>query len=704
MRASLWPQFLQWLKTNYPGQEEKILSPLTMISVLGQKNHAMKKPLGVITEPKEIEELLDTRALRLHSKKNEVGAYNALKIYATFLKGISQEAAVPTQSSLEAESDKDNVYIVDFLSHKKYSHTKPVFCKYKELLINPCSWNAIFHALVQAIYKDYKEVFPVGKSLSSSTRIDIGTPENMIYPKEIADGIYLECNVNANGIVSKLRSLMDVCHIDYKNIEIRYCVREKGATRNLPQKNVLEPKWEPQYTEAITKILSEKYKYGFRLGSAIELMKIRNYAESIGLNLPLSDEDLEKEISAAGTLIEGKVYFFSQELLDDIRNIIDGIFQTGVTVIFLEAFMERQETWLEEHHIPSEIILKEVLRQSNPHIYFGQNIITLGTHITEYEAVVKEIQRVAGEDSIVCLEDLTAQLQYIPVDKISWSLSASDEFVRVSEGKYFRMRYFIRSDEDVENIIAFVSKECNNKGYVSIAEIPLDRIAEENYELPTTALYSAVYISILKGHYYLNGKILTADPNGVDMSTLLKAYCQNRSECSVTEMINRVEELSGSINKQQAIIALYDTMVRIDVDSFTSESNVSFDVDRIDGLLQEVIGDQFAPVRKISTFALFPPCGVSWNYYLLESYCYRFSKKFRLSVLNFNDKNAGIIVAVDFPLNYIEILIEAVAKANIKLTPEDIGAYLFDNGYTARRKYSFIPEIIEKAKIIREEK
>lgn len=705
--TSTWQQFLQWLRNKYPKDEKNILHSLMMVGAIGRKNHTMKKPLGEITDPTEIEELIEARILGLHSKKNVAKAYYALHKYKEFLqceKTSNQNLTERKQVREEGVVRNDEVYFVDFLSHQNYSHTKPVSCKYKGVSINLPGWNAIFHALVQAIYREYKDVFPVGKSLSSSTRVDTGAPDNMIYPKEIADGIYLECNVNANGIVSKLRSLMDICHIDYSNIEIQYRVKGKGIVRQPTQKLAYEPKWEPQYTEDITKILLEKFKYGFRISSIIELMKIRNYAEAEGMDLPSSDDELKKEISAAGTLIDGKIYVFSKKLLDKLGVIIDEIFQTGVTVIFLNAFVEQQADWLEENYIQSKTILKEALKQCRPHLYFGQNIISNGSRITEHEAVVAEIHRVAGNKPIVCLADLADQLKYIPYDKIAWSLSTSDEFVRIGEGKYFRMRYFICSSEDVNEILSFVSEECNSKGYASFSDVPMNRIAEENYELSNAALYSAIYISILKGHYYLNDKILTEDENGTNMTALLKNYCQDRDECSVTEMMKGAEGLTGSANKQHLLIALYDTMVRVDIDRFVSDKHVNFDVDRIDYLLEEIVGDKFAPLRKISTFALFPTCGVSWNYYLLESYCYRFSRKFRLSVLNYNNKNAGIIVAVDFPLSYTEMLSEAVAKADIDLTPEAVGEYLFTNGYTARRKYSSMPEIIEKAKIIREEK
>ena len=168
--------------------------------------------------------------------------------------------------------------------------------------------------------------------------------------------------------------------------------------------------------------------------------------------------------------------------------------------------------------------------------------------------------------------------------------------------------------------------------------------------------------------------------------------------------MERAEELTGNINKQYSIIALYDTLVRADADRFVSAKSVNFDVDRIDKVLEEIIGNRFAPIRKVSTFALFPTCGINWNHYLLESFCYRFSKKYRLSVLNYNDKNAGIIAAIDLPLTYNEMLCEAAAMSDIDLEPEAVGEYLFTNGFTAKRKYSSMPEIIEKANIIREER
>jgi hypothetical protein len=50
------------------------------------------------------------------------------------------------------------------------------------------------------------------------------------------------------------------------------------------------------------------------------------------------------------------------------------------------------------------------------------------------------------------------------------------------------------------------------------------------------------------------------------------------------------------------------------------------------------------------------------------------------------------------------MLCEAAANADIELTTEAVGEYLFINGFTTRRKSSTMPSIIEKAKTIREKR
>ena len=360
-------------------------------------------------------------------------------------------------------------------------------CRYKGRNI-PCSgWNSVFINITRAIYQDCHTKFPVGHSLSSSSRIDIGSPEGMVYPKEIANGIYLECNVSASGVVSKLRALMVICGMNYSDVVIEYRqnvkqskVQKKTETAVIPSTQL---QWMPHFTKELTELIAKYYKYGFRVGSPIELMRLRNYAESANVELPVSDEELEREVSVVGVLIDGKIYALSDEILEEVASITDIIFEQGVGVIFIELFMEKNSEWLEEHYIVTVDMLKEILKKARPQYYLGQNIITVAEKISEHDAIVKEILRVSKGSSVVIFSELVEVLEYIPSEKIAWSLSMSPEFVWISEGKYFCMKDFIISEEDENAISMYVDRECGLNGYVSITNLPYGNIPEENYEL-----------------------------------------------------------------------------------------------------------------------------------------------------------------------------------------------------------------------------
>ena len=127
-------------------------------------------------------------------------------------------------------------------------------------------------------------------------------------------------------------------------------------------------------------------------------------------------------------------------------------------------------------------------------------------------------------------------------------------------------------------------------------------------------------------------------------------------------------------------------------------------MDEIDSVLSGIITEHFCAVRDVTTFALFPVCGYPWNSFLLESYCYKYSKKYSLRLLNFNDKNAGIIAEKNYGKSYVEMLAIALSGAKVELNEEEIGIYLFQTGYMAKSKFGRLGEIAERARELREEK
>jgi len=202
----------------------------------------------------------------------------------------------------------------------------------------------------------------------------------------------------------------------------------------------------------------------------------------------------------------------------------------------------------------------------------------------------------------------------------------------------------------------------------------------------------------------LNGKILTKDKPEIDTVLLLKQYIKGRDECTFDEIEQKVIELTGGTNRRYTFQALYDEMVRVDKNNFVANKLVSFNVDEIDQILSGFINDGFSAIRDVTTFAMFPLCGQSWNHFLLESFCYKYSRKYSLHVIHFNDKNAGIIAERDYDKSYEEMLAIALARTDVELTPEVIGAYLFNTGYMAKSKYGKLDKIAQRARILRQER
>ena len=156
-----------------------------------------------------------------------------------------------------------------------------------------------------------------------------------------------------------------------------------------------------------------------------------------------------------------------------------------------------------------------------------------------------------------------------------------------------------------------------------------------------------------------------------------------------------------AIIRQYAFLSLYDEMVRVDQNLFIANKFVDFHVDEIDSVLSGFITEGFCAIRDITTFAIFPFCGQNWNYYLLESFCYKYSRKYTLCINNFNDKNAGIIAEKDYNKQYDDMLAIAVARSGITLSPEVVGRYLFETGYMAKSKFSKLNEITQQASVLR---
>lgn len=454
----------------------------------------------------------------------------------------------------------------------------------------------------------------------------------------------------------------------------------------------------------IVAVLKQHYEYGFKYDSIRELMRFRQFADEMRITLPEEDEALKTSILSSGTVIDDKVYCKNDDMLQELQRIVDDILSSGAVVIYYESLFENKQEWMESHVITSPDMLKEYLQYNISGCSFSKKFMVKGSRCSEKDAVTDELKRIWGAHPVESVYRLSDRLPYIPIGNIWRVISGNDLFVLSSEGEYlFIDRFHITKDEE-EDILDFVDEICEENGFASLCDVPLGSIEEENYELTQTAIYNAIYKKVLSGKYHLNGKILTKEKSELDAVMLLKQYIKDKDECTFDEVADKVVELTGGINRQYAFQALYDDMVRVDKNRFVANRLVNFSIDEIDTVLAGFITDNFRAIRDVTTFAMFPLCGQNWNHYLLESFCYKYSRKYSLHVIHFNDKNAGIIAEKDFNKKYNEMLAIALARTDVELSSEVIGQYLFNTGYMAKSKYAKLGEIAQRASELRKER
>ncbi len=470
----------------------------------------------------------------------------------------------------------------------------------------------------------------------------------------------------------------------------------------LPPAAPSKPVLDSAVVEQLTDVLSSHFANGFRLNSPIEMVRFRTFAaEDLGEELMLSDEELKSYIAACGTTFDGKVYAVSAQAKERIKELAEDYFVDGAQAIFFAEFYAKNENWLFEASVVSEDMLIKILRKLFPKLSFTQTYFGY-TDVSVFAALESEILRVWGDDVLLTYDQLAERLRYIPLERIKHALGQNGDFIWSSVKTFSHVSRVEISDEERQVIREAAVRECNACGYVSITEVPLGEIEKRNYELSITALHNAVYRICLSDKFDKKGKIVARKGGVLDALTIMKKYCRTIDKCSIDDLRACEKELTGEVHPRIAMEAGYAVLVRIDKNTYVADRYVHFNTDVIDEIIGLFVNGDYLPLKSFTTFAAFPDCGQTWNLFLLESYCRRFSQKFRFGTSTVNSRNAGAVIHKGCGMNYTEIMTDAVAKEGVPLNDTVVSKFLYERGYTGRSTTAKVNEIIDKAKAIRE--
>ena len=170
-----------------------------------------------------------------------------------------------------------------------------------------------------------------------------------------------------------------------------------------------------------------------------------------------------------------------------------------------------------------------------------------------------------------------------------------------------------------------------------------------------------------------------------------------------------IDELSDLSNEMNSVIywdSVLSEMIRVSATELVRKDQIKFDVEAIDEILEGMCPGDYVPLPEVNLFLYFPNVGYPWNGYLLESYLFGYSKKFRLLHSSFIKTGVyGAMVRKGANvLDYRSLLVDVLSKSNALDSTKMALQYIVDKGYQQRRRYEGIEMVLQEAKLIKEQR
>lgn len=246
--------FADWLAKKMPyARLTELYLCYSEIEAYCLKTKVLHKPLFETTDLHTVKRVQQTvtenRIFQLSHKRQMKKIVAAAQYYTAFVKtlvennGLTEkpqntqissggervsEAVQEKEGSSNGKVSEFNKDRVDFLRNSSFAYTKPIsFVYFGDEQTDITNWTQLYVKVITCLLEDYPDELlrMYNTNISGGRRIDFGTQkasEEMNAPKEVRDNFYVETNLSATDIVMKIRTLLDMCNVDYENLEIYY--------------------------------------------------------------------------------------------------------------------------------------------------------------------------------------------------------------------------------------------------------------------------------------------------------------------------------------------------------------------------------------------------------------------------------------------------------------------------------------------------
>ena len=510
---------------------------------------------------------------------------------------------------------------------------------------------------------------------------------------EVPDRVILN-NDNGKKLISS-RTYKDVVN------EVKNELKENTFNINYNQEN-----HEQLSKNSVEQILTKNFPKGYRKNSIINREKFKKHWENTyGSPIDIEDNSIDEYINDIGIVYNDIIYspqtMMNEATKEKIISYIDTNINLGKPVIYYGSLFKKFENELSDSdsNVFNGEMLREYLKYVNQGKYnIHKDYITSKKTYSADNPLYTSIKEYLKQTAVpVSLTQLAEEFPDIPKDSIKKILNRYSEFVYNNNDEYFHIDTMLISDDELSYISGIIKKFIDEHGFLEMEELvriirdKYPSILDQNSLITSTGLRNTLSYKFKK-EFSFKGNIISNSKSEMSMSKIFIDFCKN-NKCFTLEQLK-------SINDNIYFNLVYKYSIRINKNDFISKSQISFDIEEIDKIIDKFCIGDYIPIKSIESFAFFPNVGITWNSFLLEQYVAQYSEKYKLIHSGYSKtKCAGAIVKKTSSINnFDDLIINVISKSNVKFEKNTVLKYLVDNGYIARKSYDKMDYALIKAK------
>ncbi len=472
-------RFVVWLTTTDTSaaqQPEKAVAILQSLSYVLFKKQLIGFQILDNTNAMEISHLVDVldekKRLLFHNPKEYKIYHKALILYHHFLEEIESSlqsndvgnSAVSFREFQDKYNDQPfakSSACLYFANIPVLSYAKPLSVKYKDnTLTSVRSWADVYNFILTELVREFPGVIVSGVRFGNSDRLDIANDTNVSglrKPKKLTSSLYYEANLSATDICKRLKKALDLCKVDYSNVEIRYVmsnvkealseeVKDKTIANSIHNNKFVD--WmiygvglavttANSYSSSLNTCDRVAHENELYSGSIQDCKTVEDFNKMYNALINNDGFALRNEVSHNSLKAALKKYL--EYLTDDSKNNLD-----YSNLSDNSEFLSSQKTDIEKFVLAAGVdgVTYEDLRDN-----IGMSEATIRKSVSDTENIIEISDKLIHRDAIVDFDDGADELEEI-IDKLMQKNNGYLSSGQLNEYAHAKMNMFL-NDNDI---------------------------------------------------------------------------------------------------------------------------------------------------------------------------------------------------------------------------------------------------------------